>query len=102
YRYWRDEKETEFDQNGAEWLADYLIMLDRQTAFAIDSRFPALMSAGGPSRVLDEVSQMYSDYAKAQYLVRLQQAKLTPAELGRTFQVAATIASDYETARVLI
>jgi beta-lactamase regulating signal transducer with metallopeptidase domain len=102
YKFWRNGQEEEFHSRGAQWLADYLVMLDRQSAFAIETRFPALMQAGGPPRVLDEAAQMYSDYAKANYLVRLQQTKLSPADLRRTFELAATVGSDYETARILI
>lgn len=102
-QYWRNGKETPMDAEAWAWVRDFAIVLDRQTAFAIDYRFPKLLKEGGPGRILQEVAAMPSDYAQAIYLMRLiQQVDLNANDLDRTIQATQRISSDYETARVLM
>jgi len=102
-QYWRNGKEVPMDAEAWAWVRDFAIVLDRQTAFAIDYRFPKLLKEGGPGRILQEVAAMSSDYAEAIYLMRLiQQVDLTANDLDRTIQATQRINSDYETARVLM
>jgi beta-lactamase regulating signal transducer with metallopeptidase domain len=102
-QYWRNGKEVPMDADAWAWVRDFAIVLDRQTAFAIDYRFPKLLKEGGPGRILQEVAAMSSDYAEAIYLMRLiQQVDLSANDLDRTIQATQRINSDYETARVLM
>jgi hypothetical protein len=102
-QYWRNGKETPMDAEASAWVRDFAVMLDRQTAFAIDYRFPKMLKEGGPTRVLQEVGVMNSDYAQAIYLMRLvQQVDLNANDLDHTIQATLRMSSDYETARVLM
>jgi beta-lactamase regulating signal transducer with metallopeptidase domain len=102
-QYWRNGKEVPMDAEAWAWVRDFAIVLDRQTAFAVDYRFPKLMKEGGPSRVLQEVAAMTGDYAQAIYLMRLvQQVDLNANDLDRAIQATQRMSSDYETARVLM
>ena len=102
-QYWRNGKEVPIDAEAWAWVRDFAIVLDRQTAFAIDYRFPKLLKEGGPTRVLQEVGAMNSDYARAIYLMRLvQQVDLNANDLDRAIQATQRMSSDYETARVLM
>jgi hypothetical protein len=90
------------DSQGEEWLRDAFIALDRQTAFAIDYRFPQLMNAGGPQRVLEEVNAMSADYARSLYLRRLVQQDLKTGDVNGAVDATLDMQSDYEIARVLM
>jgi beta-lactamase regulating signal transducer with metallopeptidase domain len=102
-QYWRNGTEMPMAAEAQAWLRDFFIVLDRQTAFAIDHRFPKLLKEGGPGRVLQEVGAMNSDYASALYLMRLvQQVDLNTNDLDHAIEATLRMASDYESARVLM
>lgn len=97
-----DGNTTPYDDAARAWLAGFLVDLDRHTAFAVDTRLPALLKQG-VSAVLDEIDQMASDYPRGVYYRKLlTTARLSPAEVRRVAQTAgSTIESDYELGRVL-
>jgi hypothetical protein len=53
------------------WLASFLLALDRETGFAVDTRFPALIATGAAKAVIAEASKFRADHAKAVYFARL-------------------------------
>jgi hypothetical protein len=102
-QHWRNGSEMPMDSASQAWLRDVFIALDRQTAFAIDYRFPQLLNAGGPQRVLQEVKAMSGDYARSMYLQRLvQQVDLRAADVNGAIDATLDMQSDYEIARVLM
>lgn len=96
-------RELAYGPEAASWLASLLLALERRTAFAVETRVPRLLARGGPDAVLNEISQMGSDYARSAYFHKLlDSAPLDEPTLRRIVaQAGAEIASDYELARVL-
>ena len=102
-RYTVNGAERRWDSGAREWFADFLLELDRQTGFAIDTRFPKLLARGVPA-VFDEIEHLGGDYVRALYFQRLiERAKLSPSQVRETLQLAGRdLQSDYELARTLI
>src|SRR5205823_3535097 len=101
--WWVNGSKQLFDDNARKWVMSFLIELDRHSAWAVKQRFPTLLKEGGVTRVLDEVSYMSSDYARAIYLMTLvSEVNLRPQELIQTLTRTSELSSDYEEARVLM
>jgi hypothetical protein len=92
-----------FDAVAADWLAGFLVELDRHTAFAVEARFPWLLRLGGPDAVLAEAARSQGGHAGGIYLRRLITARaLTPDQLVRLLDVATDVVTvDAEMASVL-
>lgn len=85
-----------------EWLAQFLLGLDRTTAFAVDRRFPVLMQSGGAPLVLSDIEQMHTSYARYVYAERLlQSANLDPASLRRMAAVVSSMNSDHTAGQLI-
>ena len=98
-----DGESRPWDAEARAWFTEYLVRADRASGMFVKQRFPRLMRAGGPDRVLDEVSQMTSDYGKAVYFHELLGARLDEPTVERLVSQAGNeIGSDYELARTLI
>jgi hypothetical protein len=97
-----DGDPAEWDAAARTWFADFLLALDRQTGFAVDTRFPALLRQG-TGAVFNEIDQLGSDYVRGLWYRRLfTAASLSPAEVRRAARGAGTtMESDYELGRVL-
>ncbi len=104
HRYRVDGENRSWDAEGKAWFAQVVLRLDRATAWAVDVRFPALMSRGGVDAVLGEIDLLEGDYARRIYFTRLaSSAQLSSAQLVRVIDTAAQkIQSDYEMAELLI
>lgn len=104
HRYRVDGETRPWDTEGKRWFAQVALRLDRATAWAVDVRFPALMSRGGVDAVLAEIDLLEGDYARRLYFTRLaSSAQLSSAQLVRVIDSAASkIQSDYEMAELLI
>jgi beta-lactamase regulating signal transducer with metallopeptidase domain len=103
YEFSRNGQQVEFVATGKPWLEQFLLVLDRHTAFAIDRRFLLLLQAGGPMNVLDEIDRMPVDHAKTVYLRRLLDAtRLDAVALCRTADAAAAMSSDHEIVDVFV
>ncbi|MGH7693917.1 MAG: M56 family metallopeptidase [Gemmatimonadaceae bacterium] len=102
--YWVDGKRAEWNAEAAKWFAQALIMLDRRTAFAVDSRLPMLLQRGGVDAVLAEVAEMPTTYPQRVYYTKLFALQtLTTAQLGRVLENASkTFDSGYERAELLL
>jgi hypothetical protein len=71
-RTWKvDGHDHPYDDEARRWFAAFLIDLDRQTAFGVDSRLPTLLRRGGVDAVLKETALMPSDYARGVYYKKL-------------------------------
>ena len=98
-----DGDEHAWDDAARAWLADFLVELDHGSGMLVEQRFPRLMSEGGPSRVLREVTEMSSDYGRGIYLRKLLDTGLDDPTMRRVVaQAGREIASDYELAQALI
>lgn len=104
HRYRVDGETRPWDSEGKAWFAQVALRLDRATGWAVDVRFPALMSRGGVDAVLAEIDLLEGDYARRLYFTRLaSSAQLSSAQLVRVIDsAAAKIHSDYEMAELLI
>jgi beta-lactamase regulating signal transducer with metallopeptidase domain len=102
--YWVDGKRTEWNAEAARWFAQALIMLDRRTAFAVDSRLPMLLQRGGVEAVLAEVAEMPTTYPQRVYYSKLfERQVLSTAQLASVLETASrTFDSDYERAELLL
>ena len=94
----------EFDAAARSWLAEALVALDRQTAFAADQRVPALLERGGVDAVLKEITLVSTDYARRRYYTKLlSMRQLDRAQVKRVVeQAGADMTSDYELAELLV
>ena len=87
-----DGERKRFGEQAEEWLAGFLIELERHTGFAVDARLPRLLDAGGPDLVIAEASLTRGGHAGGTYLQRLIEAEtLDPARIARLLTVAATV-----------
>ena len=104
YAYSVNGSNVAFEPEGRTWFASLLLGLDRQSGFAAAVRVPALLRSGGVTAVLDEITRLSGDYARARYyIVLLDQAQLDSNALHRVLQgVGTQVKSDYERARVLV
>ena len=85
------------------WLAQFLIGMDRTTAFAVDRRFPLLMQSGGAPLVLSDIEQMYTSYARYVYAERLlQSANLDSVSLRRMAAVVSSMTTDHTAGELLV
>jgi beta-lactamase regulating signal transducer with metallopeptidase domain len=104
YVYKINGKQQPFEGEAKAWFAQFLLALERSTGFAADARVPALLAKGGPNAVLDEISNLQSDYVRGVYFRKLlEQPKLSSPVIQRVIkQAGEQINSDYEMARVLM
>jgi beta-lactamase regulating signal transducer with metallopeptidase domain len=85
------------------WLAQFLVGLDRTTAFAVARRFPVLIQSGGPPLVLSDIEQMYTSYAKYVYAERLlQSANLDSESLRRMAAVVSSMTTDHTAGELIV
>jgi beta-lactamase regulating signal transducer with metallopeptidase domain len=95
---------AEYDAAARTWFADALLALERQTAFAVDQRVPALLARGGVEAVLQETTLLGSDYARRRYYTKLVSLRqLDRAQVRRVVEQAGSqMSSDYELAELLV
>ncbi len=88
--WWVNGRPAAFDGDARTWLGDFLLELDRHTAFAVDRRFPALLLSGGPDRVIEEAARSQGGHAGGIYLERLVETEpLDSDQVERILEVAA-------------
>jgi beta-lactamase regulating signal transducer with metallopeptidase domain len=94
----------EFDVDARAWLAETLVALERQSAFAVDQRVPAILERSGVNGVLQEISQLGGDYARRRYYTKLLSLRqLDRAQVRQVVEQAANeMTSDYELAELLV
>jgi beta-lactamase regulating signal transducer with metallopeptidase domain len=104
YVYKINGKQQPFEGEAKTWFAQFLLALERTTGFAADARVPALLAKGGPTAVLDEISNLQSDYVRGIYFRKLLEQPNLPAPVVQRVikQAGEQIHSDYELARVLM
>ena len=104
YAYKINGRQQQFDSNAKAWFGRFLLSLERATGFAVDTRVPMLLKKGGPQAVLDEISQLQSDYVRSLYFHKLLDQPNLPAPVMNRIitQAGEQIKTDYEMARVLM
>lgn len=96
--------QQEFDAAARAWFANFLLRLERVTGMAASTRVPALLGKGGPQAVLDEITQLHSDYVRQVYFIKLFENATLPAPLlvRALDQARNQISTDYSLAQVLL
>ena len=104
YAYKLNGNQQEFDAAARAWFSNLLVRLERVTGFAADTRVPALLRKGGPEAVLDEISQLESDYVRQVYFIKLFENATLPAPMlvKALDQARNEISTDYSLAQVLL
>jgi hypothetical protein len=94
----------EFDAEARQWLSKLLLQLERATGFSASTRVPALLKQGGPEAVLNEITQLQSDYVRQVYFTKLFENATLPAPLlvKALNQAGEEIGTDYSLAQVLL
>jgi hypothetical protein len=93
-----------YDDEARAWLSRILTDATRQAGLDAGPRARKILSQRGPGGLLDEVSQLHSDYVKKLYLEELIKSGALDAQTTRRLltQVAREMSSDYEKAVTLI
>ncbi len=101
--YFVEGRASTFDGAAQRWLSELLLEAVRQAGFDAPARVERLFGQGGATRVLDEISQIRSDYVKKLYFnALLEKHNLDSASVQRAVrQVAREMSSDYEKSQVL-
>jgi beta-lactamase regulating signal transducer with metallopeptidase domain len=100
-RYFVNGTEQAYDDKAHALMAIAVKELMR-TGIGAEARVKRLYANGGAKRVLDEIDQIHSDYARSIYLKLLTgMGKLTSDELDRALQIAGAMKSDYERRQAL-
>jgi beta-lactamase regulating signal transducer with metallopeptidase domain len=104
YVYKINGQQQPFEGEARTWFSQFLLALERSTGYAAEARVPALLAKGGPNAVLDEISNLQSDYVRGIYFRKLlQQPNLPSPVVQRVIkQAGEQVHSDYELARVLM
>jgi beta-lactamase regulating signal transducer with metallopeptidase domain len=104
YVYKVNDKQQPFDEEAHKWFAQFLLDLERVSGFAANTRIPALLAQGGPVALLDEISNLQSDYVRGIYFQKLlEQPKLPAPIVQRIIQQAGQqLGGGYELARILM
>ncbi len=99
-----DATERPFEPEGRQWLAERLPRFIRQSGIGADRRVARILAAGGPARVLEEISAIRGSWAKRVYFTELLEAAKIDAPLAQQIltQAGREIDSDYELASLLI
>lgn len=100
--YFLEGESAPLDDAAKQWVAEALPRMFRESGFDAEARVGRLLAQGGPERVIQEVDQAGSDYAKANYLgTLLETVRLENPQLERALGSAARMDSDYELRRTL-
>ena len=104
YDYSVDGSKHDFDTEARAWLSKLLLQLERATGFSASTRVPALLKQGGPEAVLNEITQLQSDYVRQVYFTKLFENATLPAPLlvKALNQAREEIETDYSLAQVLL
>ena len=104
YDYSVDGAKHDFDAEARQWLSKLLLQLERATGFSASTRVPALLKQGGPEAVLNEITQLQSDYVRQVYFTKLFENATLPAPLlvKALNQAREEIGTDYSLAQVLL
>jgi beta-lactamase regulating signal transducer with metallopeptidase domain len=104
YVYKINGQQQPFEGDAKTWFSQFLLALERSTGYAADARVPALLAKGGPNAVLDEISNLQSDYVRGVYFRKLLEQPNLPSPVVQRImkQAGEQVHSDYELARVLM
>lgn len=99
-----NREERPYDAEARAWLSDMLLVLFRRAGLQATERAEYIFAHKGVDGLLQEISQIPSDYtARRYYTVLLSSADLDPQQVREIVQqVGEDIDSDYELAQLLI
>lgn len=102
--YWINGQASSFDDDARKWLANILNQTVRLGGYDAKARVKRLLVKSGPRGVLNEITQLKSDYVKRIYFNELFAEGQLDADTARqALRLAASeISSDYEKAQVLV
>ena len=104
-REYREEGEVRpFDEAARKWLARLLSDTVAGSGYDAEARVEKILRRGGANAVLSEMVRLKTDYSRRVYATALiERGNLSSAQLAKLLsQNAASMASDYEKATLLI
>ena len=103
-RWFVDDDERTYDQEASNWLSEMIPLLFRRIGLQAEERAGRILDRLGPDGVLQEISQIPSDYiARRYYQVLLTDGDLDATQLRSIVRQAGNeLESDYELAELLI
>ena len=103
-RWFVDDDERTYDQEASNWLGEMIPLLFRRVGLQAEERAGRILDRLGPDGVLQEISQIPSDYiARRYYQVLLTDGDLDATQLRSIVRQAGNeLESDYELAELLI
>jgi beta-lactamase regulating signal transducer with metallopeptidase domain len=103
FQYWLDGDRREMDAAARDWLSSTLVFMFRRFGFMGEARATAILQAGGPGALLDEVTHLEGDYVRAVYMtVLIDRGRLDDAMLRRALGIAgSTISSDHYRTQII-
>ena len=103
-RWFVDGDERTYDQEASNWLSEMIPMLFRRIGLQAEERAGRILDRLGPDGVLQEISQIPTDYiARRYYQVLLTDGDLDATQLRSIVRQAGTeLESDYELAQLLV
>jgi beta-lactamase regulating signal transducer with metallopeptidase domain len=104
YRWFVGGDEQPYDSAARQWFADLLPLVFRRGGLQAEERAGRILERAGVDGVLQEISQIPSDYVARKYFeVLLTDASLSEQQLRQIVQQAGReLESDYELAELLI
>jgi hypothetical protein len=100
YEYRIDDRSAEFEPEGREWLAGFLLDMYRLTGYMAAERAAWILAERGPDALVAEVARLRGDRARRQYL--LVALRNGGVDEGRLLNLAAGIESDHEAGELLL
>src|SRR5215470_3745176 len=102
--YYVQDEARPYSDEARQWFASVLIEAVRQGGFDAQARAQKILRQRGAAAVLDEISQIKSDYVKRIYFGELIKNGSLNAETAQKVlrQAAREISSDYEKAETLL
>lgn len=97
YRYWKNGRKTDFDDEGKEWLADTLLLMVREIGLNAEARVARILENDGTKAVVREIETIESDYVARIYSSHLvDQADLSAGQVEDLVDRFAKMDGDYD------
>jgi len=96
--FWVDGEAQPWGPEADRFIADTMPVLLRETAIDAPERVAWLLANGGPTRLIDEIALIQSDFAQRLYTLQYSEtATIAPADFARLMSLAENnMASDFE------
>ena len=102
YKYRRNGRKVDFDEDGEEWLAEVLPRVIRESGMGAESRTKRMLRQEGVEGVLDEIELINAPSSKKLYMLYLfENAELNESQVQRAARLATDISSPGDKSRFL-